>query len=103
MNRRFIIPKGAVKPGGRIYRLFDENPNLWADLSAGSARGALQRDPQHAKEFLSRYADRLLFARDIYGGELNEFLTMLDLPTDVREKIYFKNALRLVPFPMDRK
>ncbi len=90
-------PTGKVTPGGRLYELFDNYPNLYADLSAGSAKGALARDPEHAKDFLARYADRLTFARDYYGTELHDFLETLNLPPDVHDKIYFENALRLVP------
>lgn len=90
-------PKGPVTPGGRLYKLFDAYPNLYADLSAGSARFALERDPEHAKAFLCRYADRLTFARDYYGKDLHNFLETLSLPQDVHDKIYFQNALKLVP------
>ena len=89
-------PKGPVVSGGRLYRLFDEYPNLYADLSAGSALGALDRDVEHARAFITRYADRLLFARDNYGGELHEFLASLALPDDVKQKVYCDNARSLV-------
>jgi predicted TIM-barrel fold metal-dependent hydrolase len=90
-------PAGPVVPASRLHQLFDRYPNIWADLSAGSGLNALNRDPQHAREFLIRYADRLLFGRDAPGNKLQEFLPTLDLPQDVSEKIYYKNALRLVP------
>ena len=32
-----------------------------------------------------------------YGGELLDFLRTLDLSSDVAEKIYFRNAQKLVP------
>jgi len=94
-----IYPKGPVKPGGKLYGLFDRNPNLWADLSAGSARYALSRDPKNAAEFLTRYQDRLLFGRDYYGQELHEFLQTLDLPAEIVEKIYHRNAEKLLRLP----
>jgi len=97
-----IYPTGPIKPGGRLFRLFAEYPLLHADLSAGSALGALQRDVGHAREFLIRYADRLLFGRDDYGNALNEFLQSLDLPRDVQDKIYRGNAMRLVPLERTR-
>lgn len=92
-----VYPDGPVQPGGQIGTLFDRYPNLYADLSAGSGLGALRRDPEHAKAFLTRYAVRLLFARDYYGGDLGAFLSSIELAEDVKEKLYFKNALRLVP------
>lgn len=90
-------PKGPVTPGGKLYPLFDKYPNLWADLSAGSARFALSRDPENAKKFLARYQDRILFGRDYYGDDLRKFLDSLSLPADVWRKISHENALKLVP------
>lgn len=95
-------PKGPVTGPGRIYGLFDRHPHLYADLSAGSALTALERDPAHAAAFLARYADRLLFARDYYGQDLWKFLETVDLPTDAAEKICFRNAERLVNGPTGR-
>ncbi len=92
-------PNTPVTPGGRLYTLFDRHPNLWADLSAGSGRQALSRDPAHATQFLTRYADRLVFGRDYYGTELHTFLQTLPLSAAVVEKIYWQNAERLVAPP----
>jgi predicted TIM-barrel fold metal-dependent hydrolase len=89
-------PKGPVREGGRLHPLFERYPNLYADLSAGSALGALRRDPPHARDFLCRFSERLLFGRDIYGGDLLAFLASLDLPSEVRERILHANARRLV-------
>ena len=80
-----------------MHQLFEKFPNLYGDLSAGSGRNSQQRDTKHAVEFLTRFADRMLFARDYYGGDLHQFLQTLDLPQDVLNKIYFENAQRLVP------
>lgn len=90
-------PTGPVTPGGRIDALFERHPNLYGDLSAGSALNALSRDPAFAAGFLRRWSDRLLFARDNYSGDLRKFLESLDLPDDVKLKIYEGNARRLVP------
>lgn len=97
-----VYPTGPVTPGGRLYALFDRYPNLHADLSAGSALGALRRDPAHARDFLCRFADRLLFGRDFYGSDLLAFLRSLDLPSDVQDRILFANAQRLVALPEAR-
>src|SRR5688500_15784000 len=50
--------KSKVAPGGAIDRLMEAYPNIHGDLSAGSGFGALSRDPDFAKEFLVRRADR---------------------------------------------
>ena len=92
-----IYPKTPITPNGRLYRLFDTHPNLYADLSAGSGLGALRRDTQHAISFINRYASRLLFGRDYYGGELQTFLDTLGLDKDALNQLYSRNALRLVP------
>ncbi|MBN1554886.1 MAG: amidohydrolase family protein [Phycisphaerae bacterium] len=92
-----VYPAGPVKPGGRLISLLETYPNLYVDLSAGSGIKALKRDAQQAREFLIRFADRILFARDFYGGDLMEFLSSLSLPEEVRENIFSANALKLVP------
>jgi len=90
-------PSGPVQGRGRLYDLFDRYPNLLADLSAGSARRALERDPEHAVQFINRYHDRLLFGRDFYGQELHAFMSGLSLSQEVREGIYHRNAEKVVP------
>lgn len=90
-------PDGPVVDGGKLRRLFDSYPNLWGDLSAGSALRALRRDPEWGRSFLIDYHDRLLFARDYFDNALREFLDSLDLPSDVWAHISHQNALRLVP------
>ena len=92
-------PEGPIVPGGRLQPLFDRYPNLWADLSAGSGRKALERGGDHAADFLTRNADRLLFGRDYYEQRLHRFLQTLPLDPAVVEKIYWKNAERLVAPP----
>jgi predicted TIM-barrel fold metal-dependent hydrolase len=90
-------PTGPIAPGGQVIRLLETYDNLYADLSAGSGLNALRRDARYGREFAIRFADRLLFGRDYYGGELLAFLKTLDLPADVAEKIFFRNAQKLVP------
>ena len=92
-----VYPKGPVVAGGRLLELFDRFPNLWADLSAGSGLGAMQRDVDFARTFLTRYADRIMFGRDDNGNRLQTFLLSLQLAEDVLDKILVGNALRLVP------
>jgi predicted TIM-barrel fold metal-dependent hydrolase len=43
--------------------------------------------------------DRLLYARDYFDNQHQDFLNALDLPADVLAKLYSGNALKLVPLP----
>jgi len=76
--------------------MFEQYRNLYADLSAGSALGALKRDLRVATELLTRFSDRILFGRDCYGGALQSFLKALQLSDEVRERICHGNAQRLL-------
>lgn len=89
-------PSGPVLPGGRLSRLFDAYPNLYADLSANSGRLALARDPEHAVRFLTSFQDRIVFGRDYYGQDLHETLQTLNLPPEITDKLYFANAEKLL-------
>lgn len=91
-------PSGKVQGEGRIYQLFDRWPNLYADLSA-SGFVALKRDPEHAKRFLHRYQDRLLFGRDFCDTDLPDLLASLNLEPALLEKICWQNAEKLVAAP----
>jgi predicted TIM-barrel fold metal-dependent hydrolase len=62
--QEILYPKGRVSPGGLTDRLLSDYPNVWGDLSAGSGLNALTRDEDHARDFLARHQDRLLFGSD---------------------------------------
>ena len=89
-------PRGKVAPGGRIMELLDGYENFYCDLSANSGHNALSRDLDHARQFLLKYHHRLVFGRDGYDGKLHELLQSLDLPAEVTENIYHRNAERLL-------
>jgi uncharacterized protein len=57
-------PTGPVVPGGLTDRWLTELPNLYADLSAGSALNALTRDPAFARGFVNRHRAKLMWATD---------------------------------------
>lgn len=61
---RRLYPTGPVKPGGLTDRYLADYPNMFGDLSAGSGEGAFKRDPEHAKAFLARHQDKLLYGSD---------------------------------------
>ena len=97
-----LYPKGPVTAGGLTDRYLQEHPNFYADLSAGSALNALRRDEAHAREFLARHENKLLFGTDcddkIGEGEKCSGAQMLATirawsPSKVVErKILFDNA-----------
>src|ERR1051325_6080945 len=59
-----MYPKTPVTPGGITDRLLSDYPNMWGDMSAGSGLNSMTRDEGHAREFLKRHQDRLLFGSD---------------------------------------
>jgi predicted TIM-barrel fold metal-dependent hydrolase len=100
-------------------RLLDLYPNLYLDISARTPE--LGRQPYSAREFMLKYADRVLFGADLppsiemyrlyyrfleTADEYFEYpshssrqgrwnIYGLHLPQDVLEKIYRENALKL--------
>jgi predicted TIM-barrel fold metal-dependent hydrolase len=64
-----MYPKGRVTPGGITDRLLSDYENMYGDLSAGSGLNALLRDAEHAKEFLKRHQDKLLYGSDCSDRE----------------------------------
>ncbi|MCX6048279.1 MAG: amidohydrolase family protein, partial [Chloroflexi bacterium] len=89
-------PKGPVLPGGQVVTMFRTYPNLYADLSAGSALTALGRDVEFTKDFMLEFQDRLLYGRDYFDNRMQDFINSLNLPETVLQKIYADNALKLV-------
>jgi len=59
-----LYPKGLVTPGGLTDRYLSDFPNMFGDLSAGSGLNALTRDEDHARDFLFRHQDKLLYGSD---------------------------------------
>ncbi len=60
-------PDRPMKEGGRVGQLLAKYPNLYGDLSAGSGFNALNRDREHAREFLQAHWRQLLFGTDLLG------------------------------------
>lgn len=93
-------PKGKVLPGGAIDRLMETYSNIYGDLSAGSGANAISRDLEFGREFLIRRQDRICFGTDYLqpGQHVPQFevLKNLDLPPEVRLKVYRGNAERVL-------
>jgi predicted TIM-barrel fold metal-dependent hydrolase len=103
--QEILYPKWAVTAGGLTDRYLRDYPNMYGDLSAGSGLNALLRDEAHAREFLKRHQDKLL-----YGSDCNDWVgqgpkcsgsqqiaTIRRLATpEVARKILHGNASRLL-------
>ncbi|WP_345026505.1 amidohydrolase family protein [Ravibacter arvi] len=63
-DQSVLYPRGKVTPGGITDRLLADYPNMFADMSAGSGLSALTRDEEHARGFLVRHQDKLLYGSD---------------------------------------
>jgi len=94
---KVAYPDGPVVPGGKLVEMMRQYPNLYCDLSAGSGCRAMQRDPEFAVDFLLEFSDRVLYGRDNFDNAHQELLNSLGLPSEVLDKIYAGNALKLVP------
>ncbi|GIP31541.1 amidohydrolase family protein [Paenibacillus sp. J2TS4] len=90
-------PTGPVLPGGRVSEMLRKYPNLYCDISAGSGCNALARDREFAKQFLIEFQDRIMYGRDYFDNVHQPLLNSLDLPKPVLDKIYYQNALKLIP------
>lgn len=101
-----------------LGQLLDEMPNMHVEMGAIIAE--LGRQPRAAKKFFERHADRILFGKDSwvpseyttyfrvletedeyfpYHKKYHAFWSMygMGLSDEVLKKVYYKNALRLIP------
>ncbi|MGB5321792.1 amidohydrolase family protein [Lutimonas sp.] len=103
---------------GKLSELMEEIPNM--NVEIGAIIAELGRQPKFAKKFFEKYQDRILFGKDSwkpeefptyfrvletadeyfpYHKKYHAFWAMygLDLSDEVLKKVYYKNALRIVP------
>jgi len=102
----------------QLGKLLDEMPNVYVEIGAVIAE--LGRQPRMANRFFKQYQDRVLFGKDYWNPEeyptyfrvlesddeyfpyykkYHAFWKMygLDLPDDILKKLYYKNALKIIP------
>jgi len=102
----------------RLGKLFDELPNVYSEL--GAVLAELGRQPKSARSFLIKYQDRIMFGKDTYkmqeyytyfrvletGDEYFDYYRKrhahwkmygLELPDSVLRKVYYENALKVIP------
>jgi uncharacterized protein len=105
-DQQVMYPKTRVTAGGYTDRWLADYPNMFADMSAGSGLNALRRDEEHAREFLKRHQDKLLYGSDCNDtagqGEKcsgsQQLATIRRLIPDkkIQEKIFYRNARRVL-------
>ena len=102
-----------------LGQLLDKYPNMSVDIAAVLAE--LGRQPRFARDWFIRYQDRVVFGKDITEAysEYHVYFRVLEtadeyfdyyrrrhafwklyglaLPDEVLKKVYYKNALRLIP------
>jgi predicted TIM-barrel fold metal-dependent hydrolase len=101
---------------GRAAKMLDEFPNV--TIEAGAILYDLGRQPRAAREFFTKYADRIMFGKDSFQPEeyplywrvfetadeyfdyyrdYHAFWKMygMALPDDVLKKVYYKTALKV--------
>ena len=64
LDQTVLYPKTKVTPHGITDRYLSDYPNMYGDLSAASGLNALLRDEDHAREFLARHQNKLLWGSD---------------------------------------
>ncbi|MCK0158174.1 amidohydrolase family protein [Cellulophaga sp. F20128] len=102
----------------KLGQLLDEMPNMYVGIGAVIAE--LGRQPKNANAFFAKYQDRVLFGKDSWKPEefpmyfrvletsdeyfpyykkYHAFWAMygLGLPDEVLKKLYYKNAMKLLP------
>lgn len=101
-----MYPKTKVTLGGITDRLLADYPNMFGDLSAGSGLNAMLRDEDHAREFIKRHQDKLLYGSDCNdrvgegekcsGSQQLATIRRLSPSGAVTRKILYGNARRVL-------
>jgi len=107
-KQEVMYPDTKVTPGGLTDRYLADYPNIYGDLSAGSGKNALARDPVHATAFLERHQDKLCLGTDCPDVEgegetctgVNQIANLKTFAPDpkILEKIFSLNARRIIRF-----
>lgn len=119
-NTTFIAAHMGWYPNDlkKLGEILDDIPNMVVEIGAVIAE--LGRQPRMANRFFEKYQDRVLFGKDAYNpGEYHTYFRVLesddeyfpyykryhafwkmyglDLPDEILKKLYYKNALRIIP------
>ncbi len=109
-DQKNLYPKGKVTPGGLTDRYLTDYPNMFADMSAGSGLNALMRDEEHARAFLDRHQDKVLYGSDCadqvgtgaacQGAQTIAAIRKLAPNKTAERKILYENAKQLFRLPL---
>src|SRR5258708_2117803 len=101
-----MYPSGPVTPGGITDRLLSDYTNMYGDLSANSGLNSMLRDEAHARDFLKRHQNKLLFGSDCndrvangpkcLGSKIIAAVRRLSPHKKVERKILYGNASKLL-------
>ena len=101
-----LYPKGPVTAGGITDKLLADYPNMFADMSAGSGLNAFTRDEEHARGFLERHQEKLMFGSDCtdalgtgdkcLGAQILAMIRRVAPSKAIQRKVLFENAKRLL-------
>lgn len=104
-DQAVLYPKSGVKQGGITDRLLSDYPNIYGDMSAGSGLNSLMRDEEHARGFLKRHQDKLLYGSDCAdsaghgdecdGAKIIAGIRRLSGSKKIERKILYGNAKKL--------
>jgi predicted TIM-barrel fold metal-dependent hydrolase len=99
-------PTGKIKPGGITDRLLSDYPNMYGDLSANSGLNSMLRDEDHARDFLQRHQDKLMFGSDCtdtlgegptcLGAQIIAAVRRLAPDPKIQRKVFHENAMRII-------
>ena len=108
-KQEILYPRTRVTAGGMTDRLLSDYPNMFGDTSAGSGLNSFTRDEEHAREFLRRHQDKLLFGSDCddkmgvgtkcQGAQIIAAIRRLSPDKEVERKILHGNAKKLLRLP----
>lgn len=109
-NQAEMYPKTPVMAGGITDRLLSDYPNMYGDMSAGSGLNSMMRDEDHARGFLARHQDKLLFGSDCsdrkagtadcLGTNIIAAIRRLAPGKKAERKILCDNASKLLKIPV---
>ena len=108
----------------KLGALFDQYPHVYSEV--GAILYDLGRQPRNARRFFEKYSDRILFGKDAWAPDEYPYywrvfetddeyfdyyrgyhafwkLYGMDLPDEVLRKVYYANALKIIPrIPRER-